>query len=40
MNRARKNKVEYGAALQLLAEPAHIWKKKSFSVKKNTFESL
>ena len=42
MYRARKNKVEYGAALQLMAEPVNILKKKekkSPSVKRTHLEA-
>ena len=43
MYRARKNKVEYGAALQSMVEPVNILKKKEKKIikcKKNTLESL
>jgi hypothetical protein len=49
MYRARKNKVEYGAALQSMVEPVNILKKKKkqknkkkkiIKCKKNSLESL
>ena len=45
MYRARKNKVEYGAALQSIVEPVNILEKKKkgkkiIKCKKNSLESL
>ena len=45
MYRARKNKVEYGAALQSIVEPVNILEKKRkgkkiIECKKNSLESL